>query len=161
MLEAYVPRLGCLGEQRGRVRTMRLSKGGRVGLLIVGLVVLLVGWFLWSIEAEYSALNFMTREVDSEVQVWENEIDWAQTNIWADNPEANTPEVLAAAGGTLVFTGTQADADQYMTERHEGSKNYLVEGVLLAMGALLVVLSLIPAPKPMETEAREAVDSRS
>lgn len=127
---------------------MRLSKGGRVGLLAVGIVALLVGWFLWSVETETSALNFVTAEVDGGVQVWENEIDWAQTDVRIDHPEAKTPEALDAAGGVLVFTGTQSEADRYMAERHETSDNYLLEAFVLAVGAVLVILSLIPAQNP-------------
>lgn len=120
-----------------------MGRGTRIALVSLGAVVALVGWFLWTVETEYSSLSFTTTEVNGEIQVWEHPESWDQTDIRVDHPESKTPEALAAAGGDLVFTGTPSQAEAYMADRHEDSNNYLVEGLVIAAGVAIIVTGLM------------------
>ena len=135
-----------------------MSRGTRIGIILLGAVVAFAGWFLWTMEAEYTALGFVTTEEDGEVQVWVHE-NWDETGIWFDNPEAVTPEALEAAGAEVAFTGTPAEADSYTAQREEEAKNYLPAGLFVAAGAVLIVLALIPRPEEKEADDTLLVSS--
>jgi hypothetical protein len=126
---------------------MARNRTTRIGLGIMGILALLVGWFIWMMEADYSPLAFETVVVDQGVEVWEPGPD----SEFPDRARGDS-EALEAAGGVLVFTGSQAEADEYIEQRHQEADNYLIPSLILAAGGLLVVVAAIPSRRERAPE---------
>jgi hypothetical protein len=110
---------------------------------LVGCLFVLVGWFSWVMVVDYSPLAFETvTRPDGIVEVWEPGPDSQFTDRIRGDSEA-----LEAAGGTLVFTGSQAEADAYIDQRHEDVDNYLLPALALGVGGILLVMAFIPGRK--------------
>jgi hypothetical protein len=99
----------------------------RVVLIAVGVVLIVIGLFVWSIEDEYgSGLNFAT-EVGDDGTVTVYEVD-----------EAGGREVL-------VFEGTPSETFEYMERRRSAGESFVTPIALIAIGAALVLLALVPS----------------
>jgi hypothetical protein len=129
---------------------MAADRTFRIGVAAVGLLVLLIGWFLWTMERDKSPLAFEIVVVDDGV-----------VEVWEPGPGGEFPDRargdadrLRAAGGFLVFTGDQAAADDYMDQRHRDADNYVIPSVAMAIGGVIVVLALIPGRKRSEEDHR-------
>ena len=113
---------------------MKLSKDSRVAVGAFGVLVLVVGLGLWSYEREYgSGLNF-AGESDGEV-----------VRVYEVNEQF--PDAEGNPGTKLVFEGTEEEASEYMAQRRAERTNYLVPGLVIVFGALVVIAALIQPRK--------------
>ena len=98
-----------------------MSKRARTGLVLLGVLVLLTGLFLWSIESEYGAdLNY--------------------TIVIEDG----TATVSEETAGEVAQFDSNEEAVAYTEEKRAEGANYLLPGLVIAAGAALVVVGLIP-----------------
>ena len=106
---------------------MRLSMASKVMLVILGLLVIFGGWVAWTIEDEYgSGTNFKVQtSQDGAVIVYD--VDEQGTDA-------------------MVFEGSEQEAQAYMEQRRAEGKSFVVPGVVIAVGALLLVGALV-APR--------------
>jgi hypothetical protein len=119
---------------------VKLSKAARVAVVVLGVLVLLVGLLAWSLESEYgSGLNF-SMESDGTVH-----------RVFEVDEQAPAPEDRS----TVVFEGTEEEASAYIQRRRAEGTNLVIPGLILGVGALMVVAALIPIRKkpPNEVEA--------
>jgi len=98
-----------------------VSKRARTGLVLLGILVLLTGLFLWVMESEYGAdLNFSIVYEDQTATVYEE-----------------------SAGQVAQFDSNE-EAVAYTDERRAEATNYLLPGLVISAGAVLVVVGLAP-----------------
>lgn len=98
-----------------------MSRTARIGLIALGIVVVFVGIVAWSIEDTYGhGLDFSTRPADGQVAVYE-----------------------ASAGEEPVFSGSPEEAFEYMDERRATGKSFVVPALIIAAGAILVIVGAI------------------
>lgn len=102
-----------------------MSTVGRVGLVVVGLVVVFGGMVAWSFEDEYGS----------------------NTNFAVQGPPGGNVVVLAvdeqAGTNTPVFEGPEEEGLAYIEQRRSVGKDFLVPGLVIAAGALLVLAALL------------------
>lgn len=89
-------------------------------------MVVLAGLFAWSIEDEYgSGLNYM---VEQGPETW---------TVY----EVSEGE---SAGRRVVFEGPPEEAQAYMERERAARESFVVPGLIIAAGALLLVIGLLP-----------------
>jgi hypothetical protein len=99
----------------------------RVVLVLLSLVVAFVGYVAWSIEDEYgSGTNFAVEHPQD-----------GTTVIVYDVDEQN--------GQTKVFEGSMQEAEAYMEQRRAEGESFVVPGLILALGAVLLIVALLPS----------------
>jgi hypothetical protein len=102
----------------------RMSIFGRVALAVVGVIVVFVGFVAWSLEDEYgSGLNFSL------------------------SSRAGGPWIVSEVDGqngtsVVRFEGSQEDATAYMEERRSAGENFLIPGLVIVGGAILIVVAI-------------------
>lgn len=107
--------------------------GGRIAIGVLGLLVIAVGWLAWELETEYggNTPDGAAATEDGLVAVFN------YVNDQATDPEG--PDATS-----IVFVGTEEEAEAYMDQRSREGRNYVVEGAIIAAGVLLVVAAIIP-----------------
>lgn len=111
---------------------MRLSRAARVAVGVLGGLVVLVGMVAWSLESEYgSGLNFAT------------ESDGTVHRVFEVDEQAQEPEDRF----TVVFEGTEEEASAYIAQRRAEETNLVIPGLIIGVGALIVIAALIPIRK--------------
>lgn len=113
-----------------------MRNGLRIGLFVGGLLVGLVGLFLWVIDQ--GTVNLAEAATPYGVEVWEGGSDSFSGEGF------NTPEQLEAAGGELVFSGSLVEADAYIADRQEAGELSWLEGGLIGVGVLLMASAFLP-----------------
>lgn len=114
-----------LGKMHGPSLPVRASIG------LVGLIMLLVGAATWSLESEYGAGTTHSVEYSvGSIQVYE---------IDEQNPDAE-----GHPGKTLVFAGSQQEADAYLEKLARGGRNYVIPALIIGAGAVLLIGALLP-----------------
>lgn len=115
---------------------MRLSRA-HVAVGVLGVLVVLVGLGVWSLESEYgSGLNF---SVVSEGTVH---------RVLEVDEQAPEPEDRF----TVVFEGTEEEASAYIEQRRAEGANFVIPGLIIGVGALLVIAALIPSRRTTPIE---------
>lgn len=110
---------------------MRVTIWHRVGLAVVGLLVVLVGLVAWDFTREYgSGLNFAMEGQGRSVIVYE--------------VDEQRQDAQGHAVQIPVFEGSEVDALAYTERRRAEETSYLVPTVVLAAGGLLVLAAFIP-----------------
>lgn len=106
--------------------------GARIAIGVVGLLVIAVGLLAWELETEYggNAVGGAAAAEDGLIAVFD--VD----------EQATEPEGDAAT--SIVFVGTEEEAQAYMDQRWREGRNYVVEAAIIAVGVLLVVAAVIP-----------------
>ncbi len=100
--------------------------------MLVGLVVALVGWFAWSIEQEYgSGTNFYLEMKPGHMVV-----------VYDVDEQAGTR--------SPVFEGSSQDAEAYMERRRAEGESFVIPGLIIAFGVVLVVVGLLPLQRMRE-----------
>src|SRR5262245_21317150 len=95
----------------------------RIGIAVLGIVVVLIGLFAWSIENEYgSGLNFTLE----------------------GEPGGTTVVYEDQTGRTPVFEGTQEEAFAYMDRRRSAGESFVIPAVIITVGAAIVLLAFVP-----------------
>ena len=108
---------------------MKLSRTARVAVGVLGGLVVLVGLGVWSLETEYgSGLNFST------------ESDGTVHRVFEVNEQAPEPEDRF----TAVFEGTEEEASAYIEQRRAEGRNLVIPGLIIGVGALIVIAALLP-----------------
>lgn len=93
----------------------------RVVLVVIGLIVVLVGLLAWGVEDEYgSGLDFQVA-MDS--------------GTWTVHDMSD--------GKQLMFEGSRSEAQAYMDRARAARENFVVPGVILAIGVALVVIGIL------------------
>lgn len=104
---------------------MKRTKSGRAPLVVLGVLVAIAGWIWWSFESAYgSGTNFEVESAGDSVTVYEI----------GESADART----------AVFEGTDAEAQTYIEGRQREGVNLLLPGLLIGVGALLLLRALIP-----------------
>jgi hypothetical protein len=117
---------------------VKLSRAARVAVGVLGILVVLVGLTVWSLTAEYgSGLNFST------------ESDGTVHRVFEVDEQAPEPEDRS----TAVFEGTAAEASAYIEQRRAEETNLVIPGLIIGVGALLVIVALIPTRKTRPNDA--------
>lgn len=126
---------------------MKLSRATRVAVGVLGGLVVLVGLGLWSWESEYgSGLDFST------------ESDGTVHRVLEVDEQAPDSEDRR----TVVFEGTEEEALAYIEQRRAEGTNLVIPGLIIGVGALIVIAALIPIHKTTlnEVEVPEIDNSR-
>lgn len=111
---------------------MRLSKPARVAVGVLGGLVVLVGVGVWSLGSEYGpGLNFST------------ESDGTIHRVLEVNEQAPETEDRFS----VVFEGTQEEASAYIEQRRAEETNLAIPGLIIGVGALIVIAALVPTRK--------------
>ena len=58
--------------------------------------------------------------------------------------------------GEQVFVGSRAETTAWLDEQRSGEKNYVMPGIVIGIGLLLVLIALVPTRRPTEP-ARDLV----
>ena len=102
-----------------------MSKGGRVGLVVVGLIVIFVGMVAWSFEDEYGS----------------------DTNFAMQGPPGGNVIVYdvdeQAGTNTPVFEGPEEEAMAYVEQRRSVGRDFLVPGLAIAVGVTMVLAGIL------------------
>ena len=109
---------------------MFLSMRYRGLIAVLGLVVAFVGLVAWSIEGEYgSGTNFLIQTHQGGPAI-----------VYDVDEEEGTR--------TQVFEGSPREALAYMERRRSEGENFLIPTLVIAAGAVLVMLALVPLGRP-------------
>jgi hypothetical protein len=93
--------------------------------VLVGLAVGLVGLFAWSFEQEYgSGTNFAIENRDGTLVVYD-----VDEQAGTESP---------------VFEGPAQEAHAYIERRRAEGESFVIPGLIVALGAVLVVAGLLP-----------------
>jgi hypothetical protein len=117
--------------------------GGRIALVVVGLVVLLFGW-VSAISAEYASGSNSTMEIHDGTAV-----------VYAVDEQVQDSE-----GHPLqvpVFEGTEQEALAY-SEQESGDPDFTGPHAIMVIGVLLVVVALIPIRRTKQNELGRATE---
>ncbi len=115
----------------------------RIILAILGLIALFAGVAAWSLETEYggdSTVGSMEFLSDGTVRVYD--VDEQVTDA-EGHPEK-----------TLVFEGTQEEADAWVAQHQDQGRNYLIPAVIILLGVVLVGSALFPSRLGREKPGR-------
>lgn len=111
---------------------MKLPRAARVAVAVLGGLVVVVGLGVWSWESEYgSGLNFST------------ESDGTVHRVFEVDEQAPEPEDRL----TVVFEGTEEGALAYIEQRRAEGTNLVIPGLIIGVGALIVIAALISIRK--------------
>ena len=111
---------------------MKLSRAARIAVGVLGGLVLLAGLGVWSLESEYgSGLNFSTESDGTVHRVLE-----------VDEQAPESEDRLS-----VVFEGSEEEALAYIERRRAEETNFVIPGVIIGVGALIVVGALIAIRK--------------
>ncbi len=97
-----------------------MSRRARVGLVLLGFLVLLTGLFLWSVESEYGA------ELNYTIVI-----------------EDGTATVFEETAGEVAQFESNDEAVAYTEQKRAEGANYLLPGLVIASGIAVVVLGLV------------------
>lgn len=113
-------------------RIMFLSMRYQVLIAVLGLVVAFVGLVAWSIEGEYgSGTDFLVQTHQGGPAI-----------VYEVDEEKGTR--------TQVFEGPRREAQAYMERRRSEGENFLIPTLIIAAGAVLVVVALVPLGRPQK-----------
>jgi hypothetical protein len=98
-------------------------------MAVLGLLVVMAGGIWWSFESTYgSGLNFV---------------------VEATGEDATVYEVDETGNRTSIFEGTAEEAAAYIERRQSEGTNVLLPGLVIGVGALLMLAALIPSRRPL------------
>jgi hypothetical protein len=117
--------------------------GGRIALVVVGLVVLLFGW-VSAISAEYASGSNSTMEIHDGTAVVYTVDEQVQDS------EGHPLQVP-------VFEGSEREALAYADEQFKDPDPILSDALMIA-GVLLIVVALIPIRKTKQSEPEKAIE---
>ncbi len=109
----------------------------RMLLVVFGGVVVLAGVVAWSVGSPVGGAG-----LDPELIT---EIDGDTVRIYEFN-EHGPFDNEGRPVQSLVFEGSQAEADAFMSEPQAEDRNYLVPALIIAVGAVIVIVALIRYP---------------
>lgn len=107
-----------------------LSISARVALAVIGLVVIMFGLGAWSLETEYGGNSVAGME-------WSGGV----TRVFDVDEQSVDAEGHPVT--TIVFEGTAEEAEAFAHQRWQEGRNYLIPGLVIGMGGLLVIGALI------------------
>jgi hypothetical protein len=103
----------------------------RVAVGVVGLVLVLVGMGAWSIETEYGGNA-----------VGGSELSGGVTRVF--DIDERSVDAQGHPVTTIVFEGTEAEAEAFMTRRWNEGRNYLIPGSVFGFGILVFLAAFVP-----------------
>ena len=110
----------------------------RMLLVVFGGVVVLAGVVGWSVENTSGGAGPGPELI--------TEIDGDTVRIYEFN-EHGPLDNEGRPVQSLVFEGSQAEADAFMSEPQAEDRNYLVPALIMAVGAVIVIVALIRYPR--------------
>ena len=114
----------------------------RMLLVVFGGVVVLAGAVAWSVGSPVGDSG-----LDPELIT---EIDGDTVRIYEFNEHGPVDNERRPVQ-SLVFEGSQAEADAFMSEPQSEDRNYLVPALIIAVGAVIVIVALIRYPRTKST----------
>lgn len=111
-----------------------MSKGKRIAFGVTGLLVGLCGLALWSLESEYGGNGVGGSETSNGV-----------TRVFDIDEQAIDSEGRAVT--TIVFEGTEAEANAYIEQRSKEGRNYVIPSLTLGFGVVLMVGAFLASSK--------------
>ena len=114
----------------------------RMLLVVFGGVVVLAGAVAWSVGSPVGDSG-----LDPELIT---EIDGDTVRIYESNEHGPVDNERRPVQ-SLVFEGSQAEADAFMSEPQSEDRNYLVPALIIAVGAVIVIVALIRYPRTKST----------
>lgn len=109
-----------------------MSRAARVAVGVLGGLVVLVGLGIWVLESEYGS------ELDFSI-----ESDGTVHQVFEVDEQAPDSEDRS----TVVFEGTEEEALAYIEQRRAEGTNLVVPGLIIGVGALIVIAALISIRK--------------
>jgi len=103
--------------------------------------VVRVGLAAWSLETEYGSGSN-----------WATESSGGTTRLYAVDEQ--NPDAEGHPGTSLVLEGTQQEVDAYIANYEAEGRNYLVSGLLIGVGGLLLVSAVLPFRRREENESQ-------
>lgn len=119
----------------------RLSIANRIGLGVIGLVVVLAGLAGWSWQETYGGTQYAGMEVLSD----------GTARIYNLDEEAMDAE--GHPEKIVVFEGTVEEAEAFEEQSRSGLRVFLVPGLIIGIGAAFIVWAFVAPAKPKEAEA--------
>ena len=110
----------------------------RMLLVVFGGVVVLAGAVAWSVGITVGGAGLRPELI--------TEIDGDTVRIYEFN-EHGPFDNEGRPVQSLVFEGSQAEADAFMSEPQAEDRNYLVPALIIAVGAVIVIVALIRYPR--------------
>ena len=120
---------------------MKLSAPKRIGIIVLGLVIGLAGIAAWGLEQDAGGgwnAGYMEGEPGGVYTVYE----------YDESYQGGTEEPTTI----VVFSGTEEEARAYFDSRAQ-DKNFVVPGLMIAAGASLIILAVLPSRKEKEESA--------
>ena len=107
----------------------RFSTANRKALWVIGLVVIIAGLAAWSWQDAYGGTEFGGGEIgpDGTAQVYNLD-------------------------GQVVFEGTEEEAEAFIEEAQSGLGVFLVPGLIIGLGAALILWAVAAPAKPERAE---------
>ena len=138
--------------------------------MVFGVFIVLAGLVAWTLEDEYGAGDapggMFEERPDGTVIVWDVtpmeslDIEATDSGRWVvleRDPETNARTVVFTAASdddaqrfveqqaTVVFSGTQAEVDEWLAQRDAEYENFWIPGLIIAVGAILIVVPILQA----------------
>lgn len=111
-----------------------LSISARVALAVIGLVVIMFGLGAWAFETEYGGNGVGGMELSDGVT---RVFDVDEQSVDADGHQVTT----------IVFEGTEEEAQAFAHKRWQEGRNYLIPGLVIGLGGLLFIGAFMPGRK--------------
>jgi hypothetical protein len=112
----------------------------RIILGILGVLALLIGLAAWSFENEYGGEG-----AGAEMEML------ADGTVGVYDVDEQSTDGEGHPGRVLVFEGTQEEVDAWVAEQQSQGRNYLIPGLIIAVGVVLVVGAVFPPFGPRRT----------
>ena len=103
----------------------------RMGIGLVGVLVILVGLAAWSLETEYGGNSVGGSETAGDV-----------TRVFDIDEGSLDSEGHPVT--TIVFEGTEAEAESFMKARWGEGRNYVYPAIVIGAGVLLLAGAFVP-----------------
>ncbi len=107
----------------------RTSNANRKVLGVIGVVVIVAGLAAWSWQGTYGGTEFGGVEIGP-----------------------NGAAQVFAPDGQVVFEGTEQEAEAFIEEAQGGFGVFLVPGLMIGLGAALIILAVAAPGKPKSAE---------
>jgi hypothetical protein len=110
----------------------RPKRSTRITLAILGVLTVLVGTAVWSFETEYGGDG--PGETEHLADGTERAYDINEQEVDDEGHQLRT----------LVFEGTPAEVEAYIEQRRSEGRSYLISGLIIGLGVILVIGAVLP-----------------
>ncbi len=122
----------------------RPRRSTRITMAILGVLTILAGSAAWSFETEYGGDG--PGEIEHLADGTERVYDINDQQVDDEGHQLRT----------LVFEGTPQEVEAYVEERRSEGRSYLIPGLMIAVGAVLLVGAVFPSFGEVDIDGERA-----